>query len=116
MKSRLMKKLKIKYEKNITNTTKLCITRMIVNRKCVLTKLINKRAEKSHQKKTITKRTSALPDRIKKKKSICHVPSNESIESVWYMWDGVCDGFKTVVPNEFNSYFYMKKQSIYKSN
>jgi len=55
--SNIMKKLRLKYENNITSNIKGCIARMIVNRKCVPTKMVNKRAENFH--KTITKRTSA---------------------------------------------------------
>jgi len=43
----IMKRLKLKYENNIISNIKWCIARMIVNRKCVLTKMINKRAENS---------------------------------------------------------------------
>jgi len=45
-----MKRLMLKYENNITSNIKGCIARMIVNRICTLTKLINKRAEKLHKK------------------------------------------------------------------
>ena len=50
METSIMKKLMIKYEDLVTSSIKGCVARMIVNWKCVLTKLINKRAEKSHQK------------------------------------------------------------------
>jgi len=54
----IMKKLRLKYENNVTSNTKRCIVRMIVNSKCVLTNLINKRVETLHRK-IIAKRTSA---------------------------------------------------------
>ena len=50
METSIMKKLIIKCEDLVTSSIKGCVTRMIVNRKCVLTKLINKRAENLHQK------------------------------------------------------------------
>ena len=50
METSIMKKLMIKYEDLVTILIKGCVARMIVNRKCVLTKLINKRAENLHQK------------------------------------------------------------------
>ena len=68
METSIMKKIKIKYEDLTTSSIKGCIARMIVNRKCVLTKLINKRAEKSHQKQLSQKglrlRTAARKQNI----------------------------------------------------
>ena len=110
MEANIMKELKIKYEDSITTATKGCIARMIVNRKCVLTKLINKRSEISHQRKIITKRTVALPEGTKKVKSTFHVSSNGKGENVWFMRDGsVCDGSTIVVPNEVNTQFYLDR-------
>ena len=84
---------------------------MIVNKKYVFTKLINKRAEKSYQKKIITKRTSAQ-DGKRKTKSTFHVSLNENddADDVWYMRDGnICDGMKSVA-SDCNSFFYMEKK------
>jgi len=48
LESSIMKKLRLKYENNITSNIEGCIPKMIVDRKCVLTKMVNKRAERSH--------------------------------------------------------------------
>lgn len=81
MQSSIMKILRFNHEDNITSNIKGCIAGMIVNRKCVLTKLINKRAEKSHQKKIITKRTYAQ-DGTRKNKSKFYMSLNESADNV----------------------------------
>ena len=56
MENTIMKKMKLKYDDKTPNI-KGSIARMIVNRKCEITKVINKRAEKSHQKKLYPKET-----------------------------------------------------------
>jgi len=49
MEAKIMKDLKIKYDNSIPPAPKGCIARMIVSRTFVLTKLIKKRSESSHQ-------------------------------------------------------------------
>jgi len=113
LKSNIIKRMKVKYENNIISNIKGCIARMIVDKKCVPTKLINKRAEKCII--FFTKRTSAQDGKMKAKATF-HVSSNgtDDPNNVWFMRDGsVCDGSKSVasksVLSECNAFFYMKK-------
>ena len=73
----------------------------------MFTKLVNKRAEKSHQKK-ITKRTTAQ-NGFKKTKSSFHISSNDSTENIWYLRDGsICDGSRSV-SSGYKSFFFMER-------
>ena len=65
MEEKIMKDLKIKHDSSITPAPKGCIARMIVNRKCILTKLINKRSESSHQLENNYKKDSRSTRRDK---------------------------------------------------
>jgi len=111
----IMKKSRLKYENNITSNVKGCIARMIVYRKCVLTKIIKKRAENSHQIIIIKIMTFAQDEKMKAKATF-HVSSNETNDSdnVWFMRDGIiCDGSNSLasksVSSECNAFFYMEK-------
>ena len=103
-----MKKMKLKYDDKSPNI-KGSIARMIVNRKCEITKVINKRAEKSHQKTIISKRNkSQIKDQRNQRRSKCTF--SVSGNNTWYMRDGsVCDGSKATLPPKFNSQFYLER-------
>ena len=51
-----MKKLNIKYTDEEENSDKGSIARMIINRKCNISKVINKRVMNTHQNKVLRKR------------------------------------------------------------
>ena len=85
LETKIMKKFKLKYTQE-DNISKGSIARMIVLRKCELAKVINKRAEKTHQKKIsktrYNKEDSAEKRNPKKKmNSFC-------IDDKWYNNDG----------------------------
>ena len=57
MEGKIMKQLELQYSKYDKYDKKGCIARMITTRKSELNKLINKRAETTHQKRISSKRT-----------------------------------------------------------
>ena len=61
----IMKNLNIKYLDQEENSDKGSIVRMIVNRKCNIAKVVNKRVETSHQKRTPTE-VKSVPERDEK--------------------------------------------------
>ena len=75
LETKIMKKFKLKYTQE-DNMGKGSIARMIVLRKCELAKVINKRAEKTHQKRLVrcdTTRKIQLRSVTQKRKPICFV-------------------------------------------
>ena len=116
MESDIMKKLKIVYS-DVDLSVKGSIARMITIRKVALAKLINKRSEKTHQKKIVSKRQPGqkLDDSVLRDKFSFQISMSGVNDNKWYMRDGtMCDGTicNNVLKNEtpkFNPQFYIDK-------
>ena len=93
---KLMKTFKLKYVED--SHVKGSIARMIVTRKCELSKVINKRAERTHKKKILKVRYNKEEENAKKigaKKS-----NSFRIDENWYNDDGsIYDATKDPIEN-----------------
>ena len=110
LETKIMKKFKLKYTDDVS--MKGSIARMIVVRKCELGKVINKRAERTHQKKIL--KTRYKHEDGKGKHLAAKNPCSFRIEKEWYIDDGsVYDENKTATTIEHkeepNSNYYMGK-------
>ena len=111
LETKVMKKFKLRYAEDVS--MKGSIARMIVIRKCELGKVINKRTEKTHQKKILKTRyklEDGISKRLQSKK-----PCSFRIEKMWFNDDGsLYDDCKSsaiaIVPEiEKNTNYFMGK-------
>ena len=110
LETKIMKKFKLKYIDDVSMNGS--IARMIVVRKCELGKVINKRAEKTHQKKIL--KTRYKNEDGESKNLAAKNPCSFRIEKDWFNDDGsVYDANKmasqTTVPDEMNQNYYQGK-------
>ena len=108
MEGQIMEQLELKYSEDDKYDKKGCIARMITTRKSELNKLINKRAETTHQKKISSKRTHSEKGNRNSKGTFTIKEPNSKANC--YNRDGsLCGSEKKVESVRFNSHFYMQK-------
>ena len=84
LETKIMKKFKLQYIEDAC--IKWSIARMIVTRKCELAKVINKRAERTHQKKIL--KTRLKKDETEEDNALKMKMYSYRIKDEWYNDDG----------------------------